>query len=85
MAKERALASVHGSLQERETENAAIRDELELLHVRIQQLENTTQGVNDQRRKGLTTLTQCFAAVQRKNNEAKELAHKCLDLLDLYL
>ena len=42
-AKDEVLASVQGSLQQINTENAALGDAIQLLRVRAQQIENLAQ------------------------------------------
>ena len=85
MAKYMALANIHGSLQERESETAAIKDKLQLLHMRIQQLENAMQGVEERQKGEVAKLHQRVTALHQGTIDVKDLAHNCADLLDLRL
>ena len=51
----------------------------------MQQVENTTQRVDQQWQQDIGQFNQRVQTVQRATNEAKETLHRCVDLLDLCL
>ena len=48
-------------------------------------MENTTKGADEWQKNELEKQNQCVSAMQERNNEVKELGHKCSDLLGLRL
>ena len=80
-SKNEMLASVQGSVQQMQTESAALRDIVWLLRVRNNQVENSAQEAKPRQQDN----TERIEDYQHKNREAKEAMNKRVDLLDLHL
>ena len=84
-SKDEMLASVQGSVQQMQTESAALGDIVQLLRVCSNQVENSAQEAERRQQENTDRLQQRMEVYQQENREAKEAINKRVDLLDLRL
>ena len=84
-AKDEELASVQGSLQQLNAEQAALGDAIQLLRVRAQQVENFAQEAEKRQQYTQEQLKQRVESYQQVNRETNETTNRRIDLLDLRL
>ena len=84
-SKDEMLASMQGSVQQMQTETAALGDVVRLLRVRSNQVENAAQEAEHRQQTNTERLQNRMETYQQENREAKEAMNKRVDLLDLRL